>query len=232
MECTAGASIGSSPSILALDLEVPGTRVGYVGGGADRVGLWLRRMGATVTEPGAEELGGDLSAYDTIVIGILAFGLRPDLRAATQRLHRWVEAGGHLVTLYHRPGDGWVPEATSPRPITIGSPSLRWRTTDPAAEVTFLDPDHPLFTGPNRITASDFDGWDKERGLYFASAWDAAYTPLLAMSDAGEAPLSGSLLSARIGAGRHTHTGLVLHHQLDRLVPGAFRLMANLLQSA
>lgn len=232
MECTAGASIGSSPSILALDLEVPGTRVGYVGGGADRVGLWLRRMGATVTEPGAEELGGDLSAYDTIVIGILAFGLRLDLRAATQRLHRWVEAGGHLVTLYHRPGDGWVPEATPPRPITIGSPSLRWRTTDPAAEVTFLDPDHPLFTGPNRITASDFDGWDKERGLYFASAWDAAYTPLLAMSDAGEAPLAGSLLSARIGAGRHTHTGLVLHHQLDRLVPGAFRLMANLLQSA
>jgi hypothetical protein len=52
------------------------------------------------------------------------------------------------------------------------------------------------------------------------------------MSDAGEAPLRGALLSARIGKGRHTHTSLVLHHQLDRLVPGAFRLMANLVQSA
>ena len=94
------------------------------------------------------------------------------------------------------------------------------------------DPDHPLFAGPNRITAADFENWDKERGLYFASQWDSAYTPLLSMSDVGEAPLTGSLLSAKIGAGRHTHTSLVLHPQMDKLVPGAFRLMANLLQSA
>lgn len=218
--------------ILALNLAVPHTKVGYVGGGSDHVGLWLNRMGANATELDAEALAGDLSAYDTIIIGIFAFGLRPDLRAATQKLHRWVEAGGHLVTLYHRPGDGWTPDETPPRTITIGSPSLRWRTTNPAAEVSVLDPAHPLLTGPNRITADDFAGWDKERGLYFASAWDSAYVPLLAMSDAGEKPLTGSLLSAKIGAGRHTHTSLVLHHQLDRLVPGAFRLMANLLQSA
>ncbi|MET0437784.1 MAG: PIG-L family deacetylase [Devosia sp.] len=221
-----------SLDILALNLTVPDTKIGYIGGGSDRVGLWLSRMGADVTELDAEALAGDLSAYDTIVIGIFAFGLRPDLKDATQKLHRWVEAGGHLVTLYHRPSDGWTPDATPPRPITIGSPSLRWRTTNPAAEVTFLDPHHQLFAGPNRITAEDFAGWDKERGLYFASAWDEAYTPLLAMSDAGEKPLTGSLLSAKIGEGRHTHTSLVLHHQLDKLVPGAFRLMANLLQSA
>lgn len=221
-----------SLDILALDLIVPDTKVGYVGGGSDRVGLWLHRMGANVTELDAEALAGDISVYDTIVIGIFAFGLRPDLKAVTQKLHHWVEAGGHLVTLYHRPSDGWAADATPPRPITIGSPSLRWRTTNPAAEVIFLDSDHQLFAGPNRITAEDFAGWDKERGLYFASAWDSAYLPLLAMSDAGEKPLTGSLLSARIGAGRHTHTSLVLHHQLDKLVPGAFRLMANLLQSA
>ena len=221
-----------SLDILALNLTVPDTRIGYIGGGADRVGLWLHRMGADVTELDTEALAGDLSTYDTIVVGIFAFGLRPDLKAATEKLHRWVEAGGHLVTLYHRPSDGWTPSETPPRPITIGSPSLRWRTTNPAAEVTFLDPDHPLVTGPNRITSDDFAGWDKERGLYFASAWDSAYMPLLAMSDAGEKPLTGSLLSAKIGTGRHTHTSLVLHHQLEKLVPGAFRLMANLLQSA
>ena len=78
----------------------------------------------------------------------------------------------------------------------------------------------------------DWANWDKERGLYFASEWDEAYKPLLAMSDAGEDPLTGSLLSAEIGKGRHTHTSLVLHHQLDKLVPGAFRLLANLVQPA
>ena len=218
--------------VLALDLALPKSRIGYVGGGSDRVGLWLERMGAEPVLLDAEGLAGDLSGLDTIVIGIFAYGTRPDLALVNPRLHEWVKAGGHLVTLYHRPIDKWVAETTPPLPIHIGTPSLRWRVTDPAAPVTMLAPDHTLLAGPNRICDADFEGWDKERGLYFASSWDEAYEPLLAMNDEGEAPLKGALLSARIGKGRHTHTSLVLHHQLDKLVPGAFRLMANLLQSA
>ncbi|PRD51774.1 PIG-L family deacetylase [Phyllobacterium myrsinacearum] len=219
--------------VLALDLKLPeGAKIAYAGGGADRVALWLQRMGLDVTELDAEALGGDLSRFTTIVVGIFTFGLRKDLSAATERLHGFVENGGHLVTLYHRPGDGWIPSVTPPRYLKIGSPSLRWRVTDPHARVTILLPRHPLLTGPNIIGPADWDGWDKERGLYFASDFDDAYEPLLSMHDANEQPLNGGLISARIGKGRHTHTGLVLHHQLDRLVPGAFRLMANLVQPA
>jgi LmbE family N-acetylglucosaminyl deacetylase len=218
--------------VLALPLDVPHGRIGYVGGGADRIGLWLGRMGLDVTLLDAADLAGDLSGYSTIVVGIFAFGLRPDLAAATLKLHRWVEAGGHLLTLYHRPSDGWNPQVTPPRPLTIGSPSLRWRVTDPTAAVEVLAPEHKLLTGPNRIGPDDWAGWDKERGLYFAASWDPAYVPLLAMHDRNEAPLTGGLLSAPIGKGRHTHTSLVLHHQVDRLVPGAIRLLANLVQPA
>ncbi len=95
-----------------------------------------------------------------------------------------------------------------------------------------LLPDHPLLAGPNRITADDFAGWDKERGLYFAAEWDPAYVPLLSMHDRHETSLTGALISAPIGRGRHTHTSLVLHHQLDNLIPGPFRLLANLVQRA
>jgi len=49
------------------------------------------------------------------------------------------------------------------------------------------------------------------------------------MADAGEAPLEGALLAADVGAGRHVHTSLILHHQMDQGVAGAYRLMANLL---
>ncbi|MCZ7485897.1 PIG-L family deacetylase [Rhizobium rhizogenes] len=219
--------------ILSLDLKLPrGARIGYVGGGADRVGSWLPRMGLDVTELDAQALGGDLSSFTTIVVGIFAFGIRRDLTAATEKLHRFVENGGHLVTLYHRPTDGWNPETTPVRRLEIGKPSLRWRVTDPKAEVTVLLPDHPLLAGPNVIDAADWAGWDKERGLYFASRWDDVYEPLLAMHDVDEQPLKGALVSGVIGKGRHTHTSLVLHHQMDKLVPGAFRLMANLVQPA
>lgn len=219
--------------ILALDLTLPpDVRIGYVGGGADNVALWLERMGLDVTPLDADALSQDLSRFTTIVIGLFAFGLRKDLAAAIPRVHAFVENGGHLVTLYHRPGDGWAPKTTPPRYLKIGSPSLRWRVTDPAAVVTTLLPEHPLLKGPNTIGPDDWTGWDKERGLYFASDFDAAYLPLLSIHDADEQPLRGALISAEIGKGRHTHTSLVLHHQMDKLVPGAFRLMANLMQRA
>ena len=76
------------------------------------------------------------------------------------------------MTLYQRPDLGWNAQKTPPRMVKIGTPSLRWRVTNPAAEVTILIPDHPILAGPNTIGAQDFDGWNKERGLYFAAAWD------------------------------------------------------------
>lgn len=218
--------------ILTLDLALPqGVRVAYVGSG-DSVGHWLQRLGLNVIMLDNITPDEDFAAYTTVLVGVVAFGNHPDLAAATPRLRAFVERGGHLVTLYQRPDQGWNPDTTPPRPLTVGTPSLRWRVTDPAAPVTVLIPNHPLLTGPNVITAEDFDGWDKERGLYFAARWDEVYKPLLAMADAGETSLHGALVSGRIGNGRHTHTGLVLHHQMDRLVPGAFRLICNLIQPA
>ncbi|UVF19317.1 PIG-L family deacetylase [Microvirga terrae] len=220
--------------VLMLDVALPrDARIGYVGGGSDNVGTHMRRLGLDVTDLAEADLkDGSLSTFTTIVIGIFAFGLRRDLQSATARVHRFVEEGGHLVTLYHRPTDGWDPDRTPPRRLSIGSPSLRWRVTDPAAPVTVLQPEHRLLTAPNRIGLEDWQGWDKERGLYFAAHYDPAYERLLSLHDPGEEPLTGSLISAPVGRGRHTHVALVLHHQLDRLVPGAFRLLANLVQPA
>jgi LmbE family N-acetylglucosaminyl deacetylase len=232
-----GTVVRAAPAILrlrTLEVALPdGVRVGVVGGGSDRADAWLRQVGLAVDPIDAETLtSGELGAWDTILVGVFAFRTRPELAAATTRLHRWVRDGGHLVTLYHRPIGAWVPQSTPLAPLTIGHPSYRWRVTDPAAPVQMLRPEHPLLAGPNPIGEADWAGWDKERGLYFASGWDPAYEALLAIGDPGETPLEGGLLSGRFGQGRHTHVTLALHHQLDRLVPGAFRLMANLMQRA
>ncbi|MEC7440759.1 MAG: PIG-L family deacetylase, partial [Pseudomonadota bacterium] len=151
------------------------------------------------------------------------------LNRSMRHIRPWIESGGHFVTQYHRPIDNWDKTQSAPLRLQPGSPSIRWRVTDAAASVRMLQPDHPLLNSPNRITNEDFDGWVKERGLYFASEWDPAYVPLLAMSDTDEAPLEGSLLAARIGAGSHVHCALNLFYQMDHMVVGAFRLFANLM---
>lgn len=216
-------------NITVVEAALPAARIGYIGGGNDRVDFWLDRMGAEVSALSDAELSDPaaLAHYDTLIVGIFANRFRDGLAEVMPAIHEWVHAGGTLVTLYHRPWDNWDPDATPPARLEVGQPSLRWRVTDENATVTTLT-DHPILNSPNPITAADWDGWHKERGLYFAKSWDAAYTPLLEMADPDEAPHRGALLSADIGAGRHIHCALILHHQMEKGVPGAFRLMANL----
>lgn len=220
----------ASTQIRVVQAALPDVKVGYIGGGNDRVAVWLERMGIAVRDLSEVELTDRvLASCDTIVVGIFAMKFCAGLADAMPRVHDWMRSGGTLVTLYHRPWDNWDADNTAPYRLEIGQPSLRWRVTDENAAVTLLAPDHPLLNTPNQIIAADWDDWHKERGLYFAKAWDAAYTPLIAMHDADEAPLKGAILVADVGQGRHVHTSLILHHQMEKLTAGGFRLMANLL---
>ena len=216
-------------TVQPVDLEIPARlNVGYVERGADRVYFWLQRFGVNVTMLSVDDLKTqDLSQYDTIMIGIRAFAA--DLTATSPFLREYVENGGNLVTQYNRTDDDWNNETTPPRPITIGSPSFRWRITDPEAEVTHLIPEHHLLTSPNRIEGADWQNWHQERGLYFVSEASNEYEYLLSMSDHGKPPLKGGLISASIGNGWHHHCSLILHHQLEHQVAGAARLLANLI---
>ena len=216
--------------VRVVNATLPDVRVGYIGGGNDRIAHWLSRMGTDVTDLSDTDLTDvTLAKFDTIVVGIFAMKFRPGLSDAMPRLHAWTRNGGTLVTLYHRPWDNWDAETTAPYRLEIGQPSLRWRVTDEAAKVDLLEPDHSLLHTPNEIGADDWANWHKERGLYFAKDWDVAYKPLISMHDPDEAPLHGAWLAADVGAGRHIHMSLILHHQMEKLSPGAFRIMANLL---
>ena len=209
--------------------SLEGLTVGWIDGGVDEAHHWTAELGARVVQlDDARLLSGSFDGLDVIVAGVFAGGTRP-LNESMRHIRPWIDAGGHFVSQYHRPIDNWDRTQSAPLPLQPGSPSIRWRVTDAAAPVRMLAPDHPLFAAPNKITSEDFDGWVKERGLYFASEWDPAYVPLLAMSDGDEAPLEGGLLAARIGAGGHVHCALNLFYQMDHMVVGAFRLFANLL---
>lgn len=217
-------------AVRVLDAALPAVRVGYVGGGHDHVAHWLKRLGFEVDILQDHHLEDGFEEYDSIVIGIFALKFREGLVSAMPRVHDWVKQGGTLLTLYHRPWDNWDADETPPARLEIGQPSLRWRVTDEAAQVRHMS-DHSVLSEPNKISEADWAGWQKERGLYFANDWDTTYEPLLEMNDPDEASHRGALLAGDIGQGRHIHCALILHHQMEKLVPGAFRLMANLLAS-
>lgn len=217
--------------VQAFEVSVdPTLKVGYVASGLDSVPESLRQIGVNVDLLDSDDLAfGDLSGYDTIVIGIRAYRARPDLGPANSRLLEYVKQGGNLVVQYHLPSDGWNVNTSAPYMLKIGSPSFDWRVTDENSEVRLLAPDHTILNNPNEIQPSDWQGWIKDRGLYFPSEWGPEFTPILSMNDAGEKPLDGSLLVAKYGEGRYVYTSLILYYQMEQRVPGAFRLFANLI---
>ena len=215
-----------------FDLKHNGHRIGYVMGAGDEIPQALRRIGYEVVLLSDEALAReDLAGFDAIVLGIRAYNTRPALLTLKERLHAYVAAGGTEVVLYTVntgfPGinAGMVTDLIGPYPFKVG----RKRITDETAFVHFLQPDHPLFHWPNKLSAKDFQGWVQERSLYHAEGWDSRYTPLLGMADPGEAEDQGALLVAKHGKGRYVYTGLAFFRQLPDGVPGATRLFANLL---
>jgi len=96
------------------------------------------------------------------------------------------------------------------------------------APVTVRQPAHPLLTSPNRIGPDDWAGWVQERATYMPSTIDSRYASLLRMNDPEEPANDGALLAAPLGKGRYVYVTLALFRQLPAGVPGAARLLANL----
>jgi LmbE family N-acetylglucosaminyl deacetylase len=215
----------ASLKAVCLDLAIRGRKVGYLPGAGDSVADSLKQMGYTVTALTDADLTPErLHGFDAVVIGVRAFNVRTNLAAHLPGLFAYVEAGGTVVAQYNRPGRDQKIDQLAPYSLQLSND----RVTDENAAVTFLAPDHPVLNKPNKITAADFAGWVQERGIYFPNQWDEHFTPILACSDPGEAPLKGGLLVAKYGKGYYVYTGLVFFRELPAGVPGAYRLFANL----
>jgi LmbE family N-acetylglucosaminyl deacetylase len=214
--------------LVPLEIAVDVKTVGYIEGAGDDVPKALQRLGVAVEriDP-ATAAASDLEKCDAIVTGIRAYNTVPALAQFQGTLLSYVERGGTLLVQYNTSGNDLVMDAREigPYPFAL----TRGRVTVEEAPVTFLAPAHPLMTTPNRLGQADFAGWIQERGLYFAGSLDAHYTALLAWNDPGEEPLLGALIACDFGKGRFVYTGISLFRQLPAGVPGAYRLLANLL---
>jgi hypothetical protein len=216
-------------NVSAVEVKLPqGLKVGYVMGSGDDIPAILSQLGLNVKLiPDAELATGDLNAYDTIVLGIRAYDTRLEVRRLNRRLLDYVAAGGTLVVQYN----SGVADFNSANYTPFAAELSRDRVTDEEAPVAMLAPDAAVLNYPNRIAASDFNGWVQERGLYFMSSWDGHFRPLLESHDPSESPLAGGLLEARYGKGVYLYTGYSFFRQLPAGVPGAIRLFVNLVSA-
>jgi LmbE family N-acetylglucosaminyl deacetylase len=202
-----------------------GLRVGYVMGPGDLVPEAMEGMGITPQLLSKADLaGGDLSVYNVIVIGIRAYSVRQELTRAQPRLEEFVRNGGTLIVQYQ---SNTFP---APLPLSMGS-RLAERVVDENAPVKLLDASNPLLNFPNKITSADFDGWVEERGHGFLDTFDSGYTALTETADPGQDPQRSGLIMTRQGKGTYIYVAYALYRQLPELVPGAYRLLANLLSA-
>jgi hypothetical protein len=167
----------------------------------------------------------NLSRFTSIVVGPRAYEASDALVRNNPRLLEYARQGGTLVVQYGAQNMNALPGIT-PYPLQWAPRAAR--VTMETAPVTVLQPTHPLLTFPNRIGAVDWEGWAQERATYMPSTIDKRYTSLLRMNDPEEPANDGALLVAPLGKGRYVYVTLALFRQLPAGVPGAARLLANL----
>lgn len=205
-----------------VDVEVAPVTVGYIMGTGDEVPAGLERLGVSVTLLGPNDVAsGDLSKFDTIMVGVRASEVRPDFVANHGRLLDYVRNGGTMIVQEQH--EVYSQKKLPPYPAEIGS-----RVTDEDAPVTILEPSHPVFTTPNRITLDDFKNWRQERNAYGFQTFDARYVPLLESHDPWDTEQKGGLVYSAIGKGHYVYSAYSWFRELPDGVPGAYRIVANL----
>jgi LmbE family N-acetylglucosaminyl deacetylase len=209
-----------------VDIQIPSRlTVGYVTGTGDSLAASLQDLGIQTIFVSAQDIAtGDLDRFRAIVLGVRAYAVRPELKTFNARLLEYVKNGGTLIVQYNLTELG---DHSGPYPFQLGGNPEK--VIDENSNVTFLDPNYPALTWPNKISTQDFQGWVEERGHGFMLSWDSHYTAPTETHDPNQDPQKGGLLIAPYGKGFYVYDAYAFYRQLPEGVPGAYRIFVNLL---
>lgn len=211
-----------------LDLKTYNKKIGYIVGAGDKVPEALEEMGYEVTLLTDKELAKNgLDKFDAILTGVRAYNTNDWMNKYYDKLMKYVNEGGNLIVQYNTSNNiGPIRAKMGPYNFDVS----RTRITDENAVVNFLKPDHAVLNFPNKITGDDFKGWIQERSIYHAANWDKEkFETIFSMNDPAEKADDGALIIAKYGKGYFTYTGIVFFRELPAGVPGAYRLLANII---
>ena len=191
------------------------------------------------------------SKFDTIVIGKLAWTSIPKIQTKVAVLIDFANAGGNLVVHYQntRLSDNMMPLAPVPFPLgrtNINNENAKVMINfDTATNIKA----HPFYygidlqlkgtAGPFESTASIWNGWKQQRTEWTAGRTNdplgelaaLGYNTLFYSNDPGDISTGrpAVIYMATNNGGCYTYSSVVWERQLMDLVPGAYKLYANLL---
>ena len=207
-------------TLAVLDLNKKRIKVGYIEGAGDIMDETLENLGYEVLRI-TEDTPDLWNEVDAVLVGIRAFNTEKWLMNSGDRIKSFVEDGGNFVVTYTTAGRSGI-ELPTPLPLTIG----RDRVTEEDAPISMSK--HPILSTPNEITSKDFDYWVQERGLYFPKSYEG-FAEVLTITESTGTNYSNSTVVGHYGKGSVIYTGLSLFRELPAGVPGAMKLLQNIL---
>ena len=219
----------ATTKIVPININTKKATVGYIDGAGDKLPEALTELGYQVVLLKESDINKQtLAALDAIVVGIRAYNMYEWITEKNDLINEYIQQGGNYIVQYLKSNQVGINKVKlGPYAFSVNGSR---RVTQENVPVDFVLPNHPVLNTPNKISADDFANWVQERSTYQAENIDTHFEMPLSMHDANEPASNGSLLIAPYGKGNMVYASITLFRQLPAGNPGAYKLLANLVE--
>lgn len=219
----------ATTKIVEVDVRTKNAKVGYIDGAGDKLPEALTALGYQVVHLRESDITKEnLVSLDAIVVGIRAYNMYEWITEKNEIVNQYIQEGGNYIVQYLKSNQVGINKVkVGPYAFSVNASK---RVTQENVPVEFILPNHAVLNTPNKITSADFEHWVQERSTYQAENIDAHFEMPLSMHDANEPASNGSLLIAPYGKGNMVYASITLFRQLPAGNPGAYKLLANLVE--
>jgi len=219
----------ATTKIVDIEVHTKNAKVGYIDGAGDKLPEALTALGYQVINLKESDITKEnLATLDAIVVGIRAYNMYEWITEKNDLINSYIQQGGNYIVQYLKSNQVGINKVkVGPYAFSVNASK---RVTQENVPVEFVLPNHPVLNTPNKITNADFEHWVQERSTYQAENIDTHFEMPLSMHDANEPASNGSLLIAPYGKGNMVYASITLFRQLPAGNPGAYKLLANLVE--
>jgi LmbE family N-acetylglucosaminyl deacetylase len=219
----------ANTKIVPINVITKKGTVGYIDGAGDKLPEALTELGYQVVMLKEADINkATLAGLDAIVVGIRAYNMFEWITEKNDIINEYIQQGGNYIVQYLKSNQvGMNKVKVGPYAFSVNGSR---RVTQENVPVEIVLPNHPVLNTPNKISGDDFAHWVQERSTYQAENMDPHFEMPFSMHDVNEPASNGSLLIAPYGKGNMVYASITLFRQLPAGNPGAYKLLANLVE--